>query len=852
MRTHLPRRALAGAALLLAITGALAADSPQERLSAAEADNLAGRNQDCITKVRGVLAEEDLERTLRAKAHSIAANCLSTAARFDEAVSDISEAIRLAEADGPSLELGRAYRILGNIHARSGAIDSAIVAYQASVDILTQSDEATEAAYGQVNLASNLLRVGRYLEALDQIERASNVLSSIESPLLLNARYVEATARMMMGDFESATPIFEDLREQATSLNRIDLQVGSTQALAYGPARLGRFAEALTFHEAALSIIKGLPAGALLGFEIETLFNTADLYNRNGEIEKATEVASRLDRLVDSAPQPYFLAMRDRVLGNLARSTGEQEAAISRLIDSVDGFHQGGHLELAIESLFDLCAASPPDEVPFGARVCQLALNVHSAWRGDAASKTGSQTSLTMLIGLRSYYERAITYLLEAGRVFEAIGAIGLLHEIEIDHWQSLHPASPDSERIPPLPLVIDAELSEAVALMMRKPQAIQRGGTIAELLRSQRDRLKAAPSDTQVADNPPSWLTCTGCERLIYLQTDEVLWIIAVTDGRLNVTRQALSRVELDELVLEARRSLQDPDSRPERLMGELGTLLLPDGAVMNDERNRALHVIADGALRQLPFAALRRENRYVGVERPVIMETFNSLLRKQKPWRRPSFVHAFGASQGAGDLPPLPDVALELQSVLQPRTLGSGFDGNTWLDQSFTVDKLKGPWQEHAVVHLASHFVLSARSESLSYLLTGDGSRIELARFAELGVNFHNVPLVMLSACNTGLALTNRFGREVEGLAGVARRLGANRIVASLWPVADQGTSAFVRFFYAALASGEPPSVALTTARARSTQGATLLERLLTPFGVGGPADPHPNVWASFVVYE
>lgn len=834
------------------VQSAWADDAALISLAAAEADNLAGRTQECVAKVRAVLSDGTLEAQLKARAHSIAANCLSAAARFDEATEDISAAIRFADTAGHSVELGKGYRILGNIYARKGAIQAAIDAYGTSVEVLSASDNAAERAYSQVNLASNLLRVGRYLEALSQIDLATQVLRSLESPSLLNARYVEASARMMMGDFEMATPVFDDLRQKAAAIKRIDLQIGATQALAFGPTRMGRFEEAILHHEAALEIVDSLPKNALVGVEIEVLLNAAYIYIRAGQINKAIEASSRLEALVAISPQPYYTAMRDRVLGNLAMAAGEQEVAISTLIQSVDAFHQSGHLELAIEVLFDLCAAAPADEVLFGARVCQLALNVHSAWRSDAAQSAGTQTSLTMLIGLRNYYERAVSYLLRAGRVVEAIGAIGLLHEIEIDHWQSLHPASLNLEGAKALPLVVDADLAEAVSLMMREKQSEPHGSTIAELLTSQREAFKKATAVPLVANTVPSWLACKGCERLIYLQTESTLWVIALNEEHLSVEQKPLRRTELDALVSRARGSLQDPQGDPAALMDELGQLLLPDLSRSDADDGRPLRVIADGSLRQLPFAALRQDKRYIGLQRPVIMETFNSLIRPQKQWTRPAFVHAFGASRGAEDLPPLPDVGIELKSVLQPEFRGPGFNGSSWLDEQFTVEKLRGPWEEQAVVHLASHFVLSSRSESLSYLLTGDGSRVELPRLTELGVDFRDVPLVMLSACSTGLSMTNRFGREVEGLAGAVRRLGADRIVASLWPIADQGTSQFVRFFYAALDRGEPPSRALQTARIRSAEGGSLLGRLQLLLGRGEIDLQHPNVWAAFVVYE
>ena len=67
------------------------------------------------------------------------------------------------------------------------------------------------------------------------------------------------------------------------------------------------------------------------------------------------------------------------------------------------------------------------------------------------------------------------------------------------------------------------------------------------------------------------------------------------------------------------------------------------------------------------------------------------------------------------------------------------------------------------------------------------------------ERSLNFTNVDLVALSACETavGEAQDDR-GREVEGLAMVMQNKGAKGILATLWPVADESTSQLMREFY------------------------------------------------------
>jgi CHAT domain-containing protein len=70
-----------------------------------------------------------------------------------------------------------------------------------------------------------------------------------------------------------------------------------------------------------------------------------------------------------------------------------------------------------------------------------------------------------------------------------------------------------------------------------------------------------------------------------------------------------------------------------------------------------------------------------------------------------------------------------------------------------------------------------------------------------------------VVLSACETGVGRV-LAGEGVMSLGRAFLRAGAGGVVATRWPVGDP-TVAFMQAFYAALAHGEAPADALTTAK-------------------------------------
>jgi CHAT domain-containing protein len=67
---------------------------------------------------------------------------------------------------------------------------------------------------------------------------------------------------------------------------------------------------------------------------------------------------------------------------------------------------------------------------------------------------------------------------------------------------------------------------------------------------------------------------------------------------------------------------------------------------------------------------------------------------------------------------------------------------------------------------------------------------------------LNFKNVELLTLSACETALGdtSTEHHGAEVEGLGAIAQQAGAKAVLATLWPVADASTAILMRELYQA----------------------------------------------------
>jgi CHAT domain-containing protein len=114
-------------------------------------------------------------------------------------------------------------------------------------------------------------------------------------------------------------------------------------------------------------------------------------------------------------------------------------------------------------------------------------------------------------------------------------------------------------------------------------------------------------------------------------------------------------------------------------------------------------------------------------------------------------------------------------------------------------------------------------------------DGDDGILTALEVLSLNLNGTRLVTLSACETGVGMIEP-GEGVHGLVRSFREAGASAVVATLWPIADDATSAFMQRFYRRLVDGgEDARTAL-----RNTQ----IEFLQTK------AWADPLYWAPFVL--
>lgn len=215
------------------------------------------------------------------------------------------------------------------------------------------------------------------------------------------------------------------------------------------------------------------------------------------------------------------------------------------------------------------------------------------------------------------------------------------------------------------------------------------------------------------------------------------------------------------------------------------------------------------DGNLRYVPMAALYDGEKFLVERYSNVVFTRADKERMTRPVSPVWTGVGFGSSQKQTvevlgekiSLPALPGVTQELETIFRQNNSSNGvIIGEVFPDAKFNkANFLKALKQKRPLVHISSHFSFRPGDEARSFLLLGDGSPFTLEDIKREANLFEGVELLTLSACNTAAQQSDANGREIDGFAELAQRLGAGAVIATLWQVPDVSTPWLMRDFYA-----------------------------------------------------
>ena len=292
-------------------------------------------------------------------------------------------------------------------------------------------------------------------------------------------------------------------------------------------------------------------------------------------------------------------------------------------------------------------------------------------------------------------------------------------------------------------------------------------------------------------------------------LPTGVAVWLF--DDRGLHVARVPAAATQLEAAAHAFALACADPASDAALLRvqsGQLYAWLLGPVEQWLDPQ-RTLVVEADGAIGEVPFAALRDSaGAYLqqavlhspGVEFPASRQAGGAAQPRHPRQSMVGPILAVGdpALDPALGLPPLPDASAEAAR------LASAAGSIALLRTAATRDAVLRDLPAAAVFHFAGH------AEADRLLLAGDDalSAADLQPAA-----LAHCQLAVLAACSTAAAPAGLF--DARSLVRACLRAGVPRVVATRWPVASASAARWSDAFYSALRAGTPVARALQAAQ-------------------------------------
>ncbi len=279
-------------------------------------------------------------------------------------------------------------------------------------------------------------------------------------------------------------------------------------------------------------------------------------------------------------------------------------------------------------------------------------------------------------------------------------------------------------------------------------------------------------------------------------LDNRSIVWLITRSGMSANVIPQG--QAGLAALVENFRSSVIERRRDTTNLAVALNKLLLADLDLTPTLR---LFVVPHGPLHYLPFQALH-DGRSFLIERTALTVWPSSAVgsRLQARGSAPAPVLLGFGNPSTDKNVPLPGAEREVQQVakLFPRN-------EVFVQKDATKERFKAGAGRANMVHVAAHAELDDVDPLFSRILfASSASESGLLEAREIyTLDLRGVRLITLSACESGLGRVAR-GDEIIGFTRSLLSAGANSIVASLWPVADDSTDVLMSRLYRELAAG------------------------------------------------
>ncbi len=772
-----------------------------------------------------------------------------------------------------------ALRGMGQVRSIQGGFDDAIALGNEALDLAKAYAPRSRIEAKVLNfLGYTVARTHDVADGEALIRDAIALADEVEASGFTSAGFRNNLALIyyLRRDYAYAQTLYEQALERFERRNPVSPVVARTRYnIALTLARQDLQAESAAMLESVLALQRQLVPGT--EDEARTLHSLAFRFAAAGELTKAISTGREaVQRYRELLPESYLLTSSLHKLGDIYIRAGDYAAARDALEESLEMARRiSPESQVHAESAFDLgrvLSELGEPSLPLFREAVEVVESLQARLGGgdDAVSRFREYYS--------RYFRRLIEAELEAGNDEPAFAISERYRAQSFLAVLGSRPAALTS-RLPPslkerwsdAQAAYEAALKAAASAPEDELEELNQQVIVArQAWRDAGDELRSAGGVGHViaprAATPELVAESLEDGQVVISYVSQpahtdVFLIDAA--GMLSHHRLAFSRAQLSETVNQIRVLMAVPDAgsasqetleRKLKILGE--ALIAPLLPVLDDVKR--LVVIPDGELWLAPLAALITDDRYLLERFEVQLGWSATAYQADRPTPVNELLLAMadpGIVSGPGNgedttrdnvrqgQPSLPGARQEVNRI------ASFFSKReVYLDTQASERNFRQVAASADVVHVAAHAVTRVDPPIESYLqLEGDEQHDGRLMAWEVLENLNlKAQLVTLSGCATALG----EGAGGEGLMGLTRAFGvagAQRVLASLWPVSDQATAGLMTTFYENRAAGMDDAQALREAQLTFLRP-SFTQRLLSGFD---DSRSHPFYWAAFSLY-
>lgn len=729
---------------------------------------------------------------------------------------------------------------IGVIYANQTQYAQALESYQQSLTLVRslccyRGDEAAVLN----NMSALYFSLGQNRRALELADQATKIYFKLSSEGFagLKKTEIEFLHDVLGEDNSNPTLTSRGLSVRATvgDTGNNDVTVKAGQAnnlnnLAQLYSNSGKYQEAIATFQKAIAIYQEI--GNDLGISI-TLDNIGSTYTRLGQVEQAIafhqKALDQYEKIGDRTGTGVALSN----LGRAYTNTGKQAESLNayqKALNIAKEVRDRSTESVVLANIGDLLVQQkqPESAIAF----LKQSVNVREAIR----------QSIRMLPREdRAAYKQSVAYtyrnlaklLLQQNRINEAIQILDLLKVQELqDYLRDVKGNDLTASGITlfaPEQALITTDLKSLITGSSLTAQiqqtALQQGSSLATS--------RSLLANVQKFGDRAA---------LFYpLLFEDQLFLALLPANSPPILRSiAVKPQEFTKLLQDFRADLQDSGSTDvkDSSASLYQYLIKPIETDLKTANIELLLYAPDGQMRYIPLAALYDGKQWLIERFSFNYLTASGFLDVQTVTKAP--LRAIAAAFTQGEIKfaignekfsfiGLPFAGQEIDKI------AATFPNTTKLvDTSFNRDATVSQFGSYNLIHLATHAAFVSGTPEDSFVLLGNGDRLNLRELREW--KLPNTQLIVLSACQTAIGGVVGSGEEILGFGYQIQRTGAKAAIASLWTVSDQGTQLLMSNFYTELQKGNNFINSL-----RQSQ-LSLLQSKQSEF-------QHPYFWSAFI---